>query len=181
MLLNIIVSLLLLINFAVVTPAMSASPVQSRDFLTATEADQIREAQAIDKRIEALIVILDRRLAALGVAQDEATIKQTAKTLERYGELRTGTPNELLADINNTVNSAADNIDDAAQREQQQKLLSKALKKLQLAAARIKPQLGLISGKATDDASRRYVAEILETLDAILAAQAPEPKPSPKP
>ena len=156
--------------------------VQSRDWLTEDEDMRVREAQEIDKRIDVFIKVIERRLLAL-TNVPAVTSKQARKDAEMYGELRNGTPTELLGDIVRALNAAVDNIDDASSRTPQKKLLPKALEKLQTATRQHRAQFSALHDQSKDTAARRLLDQSIEISDSILAAQplVAEPATSSKP
>lgn len=145
------------------------------DSLTNSEADQVRLAQRIDERMDVFARVLERRFAALGINIGAASVKKINKDVEKWGELKQGSPQELMQDVVSVLQSATDNIDDASTREPQKQFLAKALTKLQAAAARTRAQLELLQTKNTDVQVTRLISESFELIDAITAAQAPPP------
>ena len=131
---------------------------QKRDHLTEEEADQVREMQVIDKRIEVFIYAADRRLLLL--ANPDA--KQTKKEEERWGPLPKGTRLQLLEDYKHILQEAMEKIDDAYERDRKSELLHKALKKFKEAATRQITQLQALAPQITDKREQRALTEAIE-------------------
>ncbi|MCP9493414.1 MAG: hypothetical protein MSG64_03055 [Pyrinomonadaceae bacterium MAG19_C2-C3] len=141
---------------------------QNRDWLTDEEDMRVREAQEIDKRIDVFVKVIERRLSAL--KGSPAASKQNRKDTEKYGELRTGTPPELLSDIVRALNAAVDNIDDASSRPAQKILLPKAFEKLQAAARTHRAQFSTLRDNTKDTDALRLLDQSIEITDSIIAA-----------
>src|SRR3982750_4811338 len=71
---------------------------QTRDHLTPQEVDLVKEAQALDKRIDVFIKAAERRLIVINNSA-AANAKVLKKDSERWGELPTGSRAELVGDI----------------------------------------------------------------------------------
>ncbi len=142
---------------------------QNRDWLTDEEDMRVREAQEIDKRIAVFVKVIERRLNAL--TGSPAASKQNRKDTEKYGELRTGTPPELLSDIVRALNAAVDNIDDASSRPAQKLLLPKAFEKLQAAARQHQTQFSTLRESTKDADALRLIEQSIELNDSIIAAR----------
>ncbi|HEY0407714.1 MAG TPA: hypothetical protein VGC89_18410 [Pyrinomonadaceae bacterium] len=154
-------------SFAVASGATRAAV--KRDHLTPLEADQVREAQILDKRIEVFIKAAERRLLVL-TDPNAANIKQTQKDLEKWGELPKGTRTELLTDLARILEEAITNIDDVAARDAENRLLPKALRKLAAASTRFAAQLTPMREQAKDEAERDVLEQALEHIQSILEA-----------
>lgn len=155
---------------------------QNRDWLTDEEDLRVREAQEIDKRIAVFVKVIERRLFALTGSRPAAS-KSSRKETELYGELRNGTPTELLSDIVRALNAAVDNIDDASSRPAQKLLLPKAFEKLQAAARQHQTQFSALRASTKDADALRLIEQSIELNDSIIAARisADDTKPAPKP
>lgn len=173
---------------------------QRRDFLTAEEIELVRDAQAIDQRIEVLVKAVDRRFLVLN--KDDSQAKQVQKDLEKWGELPTGTENELLSDIDKILQKAVDDIDDlVANQEMNERVLRdgantsdvdeeftkykiKTNKKqfpiavhyLADAARRYIPMLEVFVEKSSAGGSRGSVYRALENSRLIIEASAKVPR-----
>ncbi len=151
-----------------------AAAAQQRDNLTPQEADRVREAQRIDKRIEVFVKIIDRRLALL--TGQPSSDRKTKRESEEWGEIQ-GTRAELLNDIARTMDEAIDNLDDAATRPAQKEFLNKALTKMAEAAARYVAQLAPLREQNLDRQEREALERTLESAQQILDAMQRAPKP----
>jgi hypothetical protein len=140
-----------------------------RDHLTALEADQVRAAQILDKRIEVFIKVAERRLLALA-DPNAASNKQVLKDVEKWGELPKGTRAELLGDLAKILDEAITNIDDVAARDANNRLLPKALRKLSAASTRFASQLVPMRAQAKDETEREALEHALENAQSIIEA-----------
>src|SRR5688572_3599209 len=102
----------LLISFFVAVDA----DAQRRDYMTELEVELVRDAQDIDKRIDVLTKMIDRRFTALGISV--GGWKQSDKDMEKWGDVRAGTRMELLSDIRYLLQKAIDDIDDVAEHNE---------------------------------------------------------------
>src|SRR5687767_9518198 len=103
---SILVVTLLILAFATVASA------QKRDYMTDLEIELVRNNQDIDKRIEVLTRMIDRRFSALSIEVGGWT--PSSKDNEKWGDIRGGTRSELLWDIRQLLQKAIDDIDDVA-------------------------------------------------------------------
>ncbi len=140
--------------FALVAPARA----QKRDHLTEEEADQVREMQVIDKRIEVFIFAADRRLLLL----NNPAAKQTKKEEERWGPLPKGTRVELLEDYKHILEEAMEKLDDAYERDRKSELLPKALHKFKDAANRQLAQLRSLAPQMAEKREQNALTEAIE-------------------
>lgn len=161
-----LVSLLLVILSGVPILALSPTP---RDYLTPKEEEQVKEAQALDKRIDVFIKVAERRLLLL-TDQNAALNKQVQKDLEKWGELPKGTRTELIMDIANVLDVAITNIDDVALRDEKNALLPKALRKLADAATRFQSQLLSMREQIKEEQERAAIEQVMEKAQEILEA-----------
>ena len=151
-------------------PALS----QSRDPMTDPEIELIRENQDIDKRIDVLTKMIDRRFAALGI--EVGGWKQAKKDSEMWGEMRTGTRSELLYDIRQILQKAIDDIDDVAmhnedtlkQNKVQGELFPKAVRNLAAAASRYIEPLKTTLTKTTDEREKGLILASIESCESII-------------
>src|SRR5919108_5784659 len=121
-----------------------ASSPQRRDHLTQQEVDLVKEAQALDKRIDVFIKAAERRLLVIN-GSSAANAKQLKKDAERWGELPTGSRAELVADIARILDEAITNIDDVSARDERNPLIAKSLRKLAQSVNSIMTQLKPLS------------------------------------
>ncbi|HEX7998888.1 MAG TPA: hypothetical protein VF528_10910 [Pyrinomonadaceae bacterium] len=146
-----------------------AHTATKRDHLTELEAEQVRAAQILDKRIEVFIKVAERRLLALS-DPNAATNKQVQKDVEKWGELPKGTRAELLNDLAMILDEAITNIDDVAARDASNRLLPKALRKLSAASTRFISQLTPMRAQAKDETEREALEHALENAQSIVEA-----------
>src|ERR1051325_1460961 len=131
---------LLLLLF--VLPLLFAQTVNAqRDHLTPQEVDLVKDAQALDKRIEVFIKAADRRLLVLnGGTAVVANTKQAKKEAALWGDLPTGSRAELISDIAKILDEAITNIDDVSARDERNPLIAKSLRRLAQAGNTIREQ-----------------------------------------
>jgi hypothetical protein len=149
--------------------AMARTSLAARDYLTPKEEERVKEAQVLDKRIEVFIKAAERRLLVLSDAS-APTSKQVQKELEKWGELPKGTRVELIMDIANILDAAVTNIDDVAVRDENNRLLPKALRKLAEAAARFQTQLAPMREQMREERERAALEQVMENVQEILGA-----------
>jgi len=173
-----------------ISVCLSISPSQvsaQRDYFTLEEIELIREAQEIDKRIEILTQVIDRRFAILKI--DVGGAKIAAKDAEKWGEIPAGTRLQLLLDIKRILQKAIDDIDSLAERPDSAilpdpekkdakgyaELFPKAVRTLAAAATRYRPALKIELDKPNDNAEKGSVLDAIESCDQIIAAVAKLP------
>ena len=155
-----IAGLLLVLNLQ---PAVNA--FQGRDHLTPQEVDLIKDTQILDKRIEVFIKAAERRVLVLtGTAAGNT--KQLKKDSEKWGELPTGSPAELISDIARILDEAITNIDDVSARDEKNPLIPKALRKLAASTTQIVEQVKPLSAKS----SEASYDQLIENAESILQA-----------
>lgn len=149
---------------------ITANPAAAvRDYLTPKEEERVKEAQILDKRIEVFIKVAERRLLAL-TDPAASSNKQVQKDMEKWGELPKGTRVELMLDISNILDAAVTNIDDVALRDENNRLLPKALRKLADAATRFQAQLIAMREQIREGQERAALERIMENVQEILGA-----------
>lgn len=154
---------------------------QARDHLTAQEVELVKEAQALDKRIDVFIKAADRRMLVLTSAATSPTnAKQLKKDSELWGDLPKGTRAELIGDIAKIFDEAITNIDDVSSRDEKNPLLAKALRNLASAATRIVGQLKPMEEQAKDDSETNSFDQLVENAESIIQAANKLPPPSEK-
>lgn len=169
-----------LIVFA--TPTFS----QQRDPMTDPEIELVRENQDIDKRIDILTKMIDRRFTALGI--EVGGWKSAKKDSELWGEMRTGTRSELLFDIRQILQKAVDDIDDVAlhnedtlkQNKVQGELFPKAVRSLAAAANRYMEPLKTTLAKTTDEREKGLILGSIEFCEEIIDSVKQLPAEVPK-
>ena len=146
-----------------------ASTLQARDHLTQKEVDLVKEAQALDKRIEVFIKAAERRLMVIN-GSTAGNAKQLKKDSERWGELPAGSRAELVTDIARILDEAITNIDDVSARDERNPLIPKSLRKLAQAVNTIMGQLKPLSVGAKSDAEIASFELLHEDAQSILEA-----------
>ena len=164
---NLFVLLLLLLTFYCSAYSVSA---QRRDHLTEMEADIVREAQEIDRRMEVFVKAIDRRFLVLN--NDTSQAKQVAKDIDLWGELPTGTRLQLLTDIEKLLDEAISKIDDVAERDMKSDIFPVAVHVLADGANRFLPQLKLQMDKAADDKEKGAILGSIDFCNQIIEASA---------
>jgi hypothetical protein len=167
------------LSLIVVATLVSFAPTnafQGREHLTAQEIDLVKDAQALDKRIDVFIKAADRRLLELTGA-NAPSAKQMKKDSESWGDLPTGSRAALIADIAGIFDEAITNIDDVSSRDEFNPLIPKALRKLAEAASRIVAQLKPAESQAKDDAELSSFDQLTENAESIVQAANKLPPP----
>lgn len=145
---------------------------QKRDHLTPQEVDLVKEAQALDKRIDVFIKAVDRRLLVLngGAPANAKDAKQLKKDSERWGELPTGSRAELVNDIARILDEAITNIDDVSMHDERNPLIPKSLRKLAQAVNSMMEQLKPLRGAAKSETEIASFESFNEGAQSILDA-----------
>jgi hypothetical protein len=104
----------LLITLVAAYCSLFTVQAQRRDHLTAEEIELVRDAQQIDHRMEVFVKAIERRFSVLNNA---APTKKPEKDADKWGELPTGTRQQLLTDIEKLLDEAISKIDDVAARD----------------------------------------------------------------
>ena len=155
----------LLLCFVIVSHAAT----WQRDHLTPQEVDLVKEAQALDKRIDVFIKAAERRLMVINNTA-AANAKLLKKDSERWGELPTGSRAELVGDIARIFDEAITNIDDVSARDERNPLIAKSLRKLASSVNTILGQLKPLSTEAKSDAEIASFELLNEDAQSILEA-----------
>jgi hypothetical protein len=142
---------------------------QTRDHLTEHEVDLVKEAQALDKRIEVFIKAAERRVMVINGSVPPNT-KQSKKDAELWGDLPTGSRAELVSDIARIFDEAITNIDDVSARDERNPLIAKSLRKLATSVNAIMTQLKPLSAEAKSDAEVASFELLNEDAQSILEA-----------
>src|SRR5215216_7941869 len=140
-----------------------------RDHLTPQEVDLVKEAQALDKRIDVFVRAAERRLMVINNSA-AANAKVLKKESEKWGELPTGSRAELVTDIARILDEAITNIDDVSARDERNPLISKSLRKLATAVNTIMGQLKPLSAEAKSDVEIASFEMLNEDAKSILEA-----------
>ena len=142
---------------------------QQRDHLTEKEVDLVKEAQALDKRIDVFIKAAERRMMVINNSAD-ANAKQLKKDSERWGELPTGSRAELVSDIAKILDEAITNIDDVGARDERNPLIGKSLRKLAQTVNAMMAQLKPLAAEAKGEAEVASFELLNEDAQSILDA-----------
>ena len=153
---------------------------QNRDHLTPQEIDLVKEAQALDKRIDVFVKAANRRVIAINGAAGPQVAKQLKKDTERWGELPTGSRAELLYDIARILDEAITNIDDVSARDERNPLIPKALRSLGTETMKIVDQLKHMQDQAGSDAEVASFEALFENAESIVEAANKLPPPEEK-
>ena len=181
---------LLIITAIAILVFASASHVsaQRRDYMTEAEIELVRDNQDIDKRVDVLTKMIDRRFTAMGI---DAGQKEPEKDQKVWGNIRTGPRSEMLYDVRQILQKAVDDIDDVAehnantltQNKTEGLLFPKAVRNLAAAATRYVPALRSVLDKTTDERDKGMILTSIELCEAIMESVAnlpPETKPEKK-
>jgi|SRR6185503_19124643 hypothetical protein len=158
-----------LVLFVGPTFLTAASTFQKRDHLTQQEVDLVKEAQALDKRIDVFIKAAERRMMVI-TGSSAANAKQLKKDAERWGELPTGSRADLVADIARILDEAITNIDDVSSRDERNPLIPKSLRKLAQSVNAIMAQLKPLGAQAKNEAEVASFELLNEDAQSILEA-----------
>lgn len=142
---------------------------QQRDHLNEKEVDLVKEAQALDKRIDVFIKAAERRMMVINNSAD-ANAKQLKKDSERWGELPTGSRAELVSDIAKILDEAITNIDDVSARDERNPLIGKSLRKLAQTVNAMMAQLKPLAAEAKSEAEIASFELLNEDAQSILEA-----------
>lgn len=170
----------------VILTAPNNAQAQRRDFMTDSEIELVRENQEIDKRINVLTRMIDRRYATAAIAVQGSGAK--SKTSEDWGPEPTGTRLELLTDATRLLEKAIDDIDQVADRreaanrrtEKGEDLFPKAVRNLADAARRYLTPLKAESVKQQDDKELGAILSAIEFCEQIIDAALKVPAESKK-
>ena len=160
-----------LLAFALVvcTGFLAQAATPQRDHLTAQEVDLVKEAQALDKRIDVFIKAAERRLMVINNTS-AANAKLLKKDSALWGDLPTGSRAELVGDIARIFDEAITNIDDVSARDERNPLIAKSLRKLATAVNTIVGQLKPLATEAKSDAEVASFELLNEDAQSILEA-----------
>ena len=159
-----------LLMFAV-TSNVSA---QRRDYMTEAEVELVRDSQDIDKRVDVLSKMMDRRFAVLGL--DVGGWKPTEKDTKLWGDPPTGTRSQLFSDVRQLLQKAVDDVDDVAEHNEntltQNKteglLFPAAVRSLAATAKRYLPTLKSALDKTQDEREKGVIITSIELCEEII-------------
>ncbi len=151
---------------------------QRRDYMTEPEIEIVRDSQEIDKRIDVLTKMVDRRLTVLGI--EAGGWKPASKDQKLWGDAPTGTRSQLFSDIRQLLQKAVDDIDDVSEHNENTRTENKtqgplfpvAVRTLAAAATRYRPALNAELPKITDARDKGIVLNAIELCDAIIESVA---------
>src|ERR1044072_2797559 len=164
-----ITRILLTLLISLITGSTFIVNAQQRDHVTEQEVDLVKEAQALDKRVDVFIKAAERRMMVINNSAG-ANAKQLKKDAERWGELPTGSRAELVSDIARILDEAITNIDDVSERDERNPLIAKSLRKLATAVNTIMTDLKPMSAEAKGDAEVASFELLHEDAQSILEA-----------
>jgi len=152
---------------------------QRRDHLTAMEVELVRDAQRIDERMKIFVKAIDRRFLALNT--DASQAKQISNDdSDRWGELPTGTRQQLLIDIEKLLDEAISKIDDVAARDMKSDFFPIAVHTLADGANKFLPQLKSHLGKSADEKEKGAILGAIDFCNQIIEASAKVKRETPK-
>ncbi|MGI8544619.1 MAG: hypothetical protein ACR2MD_14250 [Aridibacter sp.] len=155
-------------------------PAQRNDHLTDKETELVREAQEIDRRMEVFIKAIERRFLVLENKSENLTKKETKqieKDTELWGDLPTSSRTKLLSDIEEILDEAINNIDDAASRDSQSKIFPKAVHKLADSAKEFIPKLKTFYDSAKTEREQTLTYQAIQYCNMIIEASSKVGKP----
>jgi hypothetical protein len=154
--------------FSLSAPSFAQVKVR-RDNLTDAEVEVVRDTQEIDKRTGVFVKAIERRLAVLsGSTVDPAKTGKLPKNAPDWGEMPTGTPEQLYWDIQRILDEAINNIEDLATREPDNKLMMKSAKTLGEECQRLMPLLKGFEEKATDEKAKASLRSAMEDAQSVI-------------
>ncbi len=151
---------------------------QRRDHLTEMEVELVRDAQQIDERMKVFVKAIDRRFLVLN--NNASQSKQTEKDLTAWGELPTGTRQQLFIDIEKLLDEAINKIDDVAARDMNSDFFPTAVHILADGANKFLPQLKTQLGKSMDEKEKGAIIGAIEYCNLIIEASSKVKRESPK-
>lgn len=155
-----------IVCFALNWAGSASAHSQKRDHLSEQEADVVREAQEIDRRIEVFLKAADRRILVL----TDPNATQKKKEEEIWGPLPTGTKVELLSDYKRILEEAEEKLDDLFSRDPKNGLLKKALQKFKQGANKQIPQLRALASQMTERKEQIALQEAIEEAETVTKA-----------
>jgi len=161
--------ILLTFLIAIFAGSSFIAAAQQRDHLTEKEVDLVKEAQALDKRVDVFIKAAERRMMVINNSAG-TNAKQLKKDSERWGELPTGSRAELVADIAKILDEAITNIDDVSARDERNPLIGKSLRKLAQTVNAMMAQLKPLAAEAKSEAEIASFELLNEDAQSILEA-----------
>jgi len=156
-----------------------SSSAQTRDHLTAQEAELVRYNQELDKRTDVFIRAINLRFAIINGTVAPPAPKKSNKEEPDWGEPPKGTRAELLSDIAGILDEAITNIDDVSRRDEKNPLLSRSLRKLTAATNGYLNQLNALKNQAKDPDELVAIVRIQDYASQIVEVGSKLPPPAP--
>ena len=164
----------------------STADSQRRDYMTEAEIEIVRDNQDIDKRIDVLTKMIDRRFAAAGIAV--GGWKAPNKESSIWGPEPEGTRLQLMTDVKYLLQKAIDDVDDVSehnentltQNKKEGLLFPKSVRVLAAAAERYIVPLKTESDKAKDEKERGVMLQSIESCELIIESIKQLPPEDPK-
>jgi len=156
-----------------------SSSAQTRDHLTAQEAELVRYNQELDKRTDVFIRAINLRFAIINGTVAPPAPKKSNKEEPDWGEPPKGTRAELLSDIAGILDEAITNIDDVSRRDEKNPLLSRSLRKLTAATNGYLNQLNALKNQAKDPDELAAIVRIQDYASQIVEVGSKLPPPAP--
>jgi len=158
--------------------SLFTAQAQRRDHLTEMEVELVRDAQQIDERMKVFVKAIDRRFLVLN--KDASQAKQIEKDIDTWGELPTGTRQQLLIDIEKLLDEAISKIDDVAGRDMNSDFFPNAVYILADGANKFLPQLKSQMDKASDEKEKGAIIGAVDYCNQIIEASAKVKRETPK-
>ena len=161
-----------------------ASPLlaQRRDHLTLQEVELVRDFQEVDYRMDVFVKAIERRLWAIkgveNLSKDEAKILK--KDESKWGELPTGSAEQLYSDIEKILNEAIDKLEDVYDREPKNKRISWAYHILADFSEVLVPKLQAFADGSQNRRELGYLERAARYCNDILEVRNQIPRPSGK-
>jgi len=158
--------------------SLLTAQAQRRDHMTEQEVELVRDAQQIDLRMKIFVKAIDRRFQVLN--NEVSQTIQSEKDSEKWGELPTGTRQQLLIDIEKLLDEAISKIDDTAARDMKSDFFPTAVHTLADGANRFLPQLKTQYDKSTNEVERGAIIGAIDFCNQIIEASAKVKRETPK-
>jgi hypothetical protein len=151
---------------------------QRRDHLTQMEVELVRDAQQIDERMKVFVKAIDRRFLVLNNVTSQN--KAIEKDLDLWGELPTGTRQQLLLDVEKLLDEAISKIDDVASRDMSSDFFPNAVHILADGAGKFLPQLKSALDKSADEKEKGAIIGAIDYCNQIIEAAGKVKRETPK-
>ena len=158
--------------------SLLTAEAQRRDHLTQMEVELVRDAQQIDERMKVFVKAIERRFLVLNNAA--AQNKAIEKDLDQWGELPTGTRQQLLLDIEKLLEESINKIDDVASHDMKSEFFPIAVHILADGAVKFLPQLKSELYKSADEKEKGAILGAIDYCNQIIEASAKVKRETPK-